>query len=154
MFPVQISTQNYTVPVFDFDVLEVKTSDSSSSYSREVAPREIEVPEGGIEVHFKTGGGQDCAPCYFITTSFEREPLAENLSPAELELRANFKQAKAEKAKMDADMEIIWALRKSIVNAEPAAIDSPVMLEEPKTSEEMTDYIEKLRAYQDAIVKS
>jgi hypothetical protein len=153
MFPVEITTQFYTVPVFDFDVLEVKTSDSSSSYSKEVAPKEIEVPVGGVEVHFKTGGGQECAPCYFITTSFQRTPLVENLSPAELELHSGFEAAKAKKIKMDADMEIAWALRKSIVNAEPAAIDSPLLLEEPKTAEETAEYVEKLRLYMSAVAK-
>jgi hypothetical protein len=79
MQPAEINTQFFTIPNIDFDILEIKTALGTSSFMRGVAPAEVEVPADGMEVNFKTGGGQECACGYFVTTSWEPDLISPNL---------------------------------------------------------------------------
>jgi hypothetical protein len=98
--PITIKTETYTIPAFDYGVLEVFDGTEKSS-SVHGTIREIKVPPAGLNVRFLSGGGKEMAPNLRITTTFEypKPPIAEPvLAAARVELAE--RDAKSREAKL------------------------------------------------------
>lgn len=79
--PVQIDTPVFKVPEMDFDVL-VTITDGVKSTSCKGMQTKVDVPAGGVEIQFLTGGGKHACPPFFVTTTWEQpKPLPPRPAP-------------------------------------------------------------------------
>jgi hypothetical protein len=81
MIPVVINTQFFNIPAVEHEQLLLVT-DAGKERASAGMIKQVEVPVGGIEVHFLTGGGQPCSPAMRITTTWEMpKPLPAKPAP-------------------------------------------------------------------------
>jgi hypothetical protein len=65
--PVEISEKTYPLPHSGYETVKVITLKGTSAYTVGMIS-EVEVPEGGVEIHFLEGGIHLTSPPLFITS--------------------------------------------------------------------------------------
>lgn len=67
---IEIPTRMYTLPQLSYELLVVET-DKSSSSSVAGMLKEIEIPNGGVTIHYRSSGGKEMQPSQFVTCKIE-----------------------------------------------------------------------------------
>lgn len=77
--PVKVTTLKYTIPDQDYSSLKLIFPDRKEHAEKGMI-KEIDIPAGGVEIQFLTGGGKHAQTPLFVTTSHEQpkaQPKAE-----------------------------------------------------------------------------